>query len=73
MPAQLPPPTRQPDEPLIGIEELAAWIGVSKHAVRKWTARGPGTGLVPQMLRVNGQIRFRPQDVRDWLETKEIR
>ena len=61
------------DEHLLSIEALAAWIGVSKHTVRKWTARGPTAGLVPQMLRINGQIRFRPDDVRDWLDTKEIR
>ena len=60
-------------EPLIGIRELADWLSVSEHAVRKWTASGPASGLAPRMLRVNGQLRFRPQDVRDWLESKEIR
>ena len=67
-----PSPHGFADEPLIGIRELAEWLGVSEHAVRKWTARGPDSGLVPRMLRVNGQLRFRPQDVRAWLETKEI-
>ncbi len=61
------------DEPLIDIRGLAQWLCVSEHAVRRWTATGPRSGLAPRMLRVNGQIRFRPQDVRDWLETKEIR
>lgn len=61
------------DEPLLSIEAFAAWIGVSPHTVRKWTAKGPTAGLVPRMLRINGQIRFRPSDVRDWLDTKEIR
>lgn len=60
------------DEHLLSIEALAAWIGVSKHTVRKWTAKGPTAGLVPRMLRINGQIRFRPSDVRDWLDTKEM-
>lgn len=60
------------DEHLLSIEALAAWISVSPHTVRKWTAKGPTTGLVPRMLRINGQIRFRPSDVRIWLDTKEI-
>lgn len=66
------PPAPPADEPLIGIRDLADWLGVSEHAVRRWTAAGPGTGRAPRMLRINGQIRFHPQDVRDWLNTKEI-
>ena len=68
-----PPPLGKAFEPLIGIRELAAWVGVSEHAVRKWCTKGPDAGLVPQMLRINGQIRFRPADVRTWLDTKEMR
>ena len=60
-------------EPLIGIRELAEHLGVSDHAVKKWVQRGPQSGLVPRMLRINGQIRFRPGDVREWLEAKEIK
>lgn len=66
-----------PDEPLIGIRQLAAWLGVSDHAVRKWVTRGPearaadGTRLTPPILRINGQVRFRPADVRSWLASKE--
>ncbi|RYC05634.1 helix-turn-helix domain-containing protein [Nocardioides zhouii] len=66
------PTTRATDEHLLSIDALAAWIGVSPHTVRKWVTRGPATGLVPRMLRINGQIRFRPDDVRVWLDTKEI-
>lgn len=61
-----------PVEPLIDIRGLATWLGVSEHAVRRWTAAGPDAGLAPRMLRVNGQIRFRPSDVRLWLQSKEI-
>lgn len=62
-----------PDEALISIPELADWLGVSVHAVKKWCTRGPASGQVPRMLRVNGQIRFRPQDVREWLDSKVVR
>ena len=60
-------------EPLIGVRGLAAWLGVSEHTVKKWCSRGPESGLTPRMLRVNGQLRFRPSDVRAWLDTKELR
>lgn len=59
-------------EPLIGIVELAAWLGVSKHTVRKWCTRGPEAGLVPRMILLNGVIKFRPEDVRSWLEGKAM-
>lgn len=61
-----------PDEPLIDMRALAAWLAVSESTVRKWTAKGPGTGLVPTFIRVNGQIRFRPSDVRDFLVAKQV-
>ncbi len=65
--------THAADESLLSIDAFALWIGVSSHTVRKWTAKGPTTGLVPRMLRINCQIRFRPSDVREWLDSKEIR
>jgi hypothetical protein len=61
-----------PDEPLIDMRALAAWLAVSESTVRKWTAKGPGTGLVPLFIRVNGQIRFRPADVRAFLVAKQV-
>jgi predicted DNA-binding transcriptional regulator AlpA len=61
------------DESLISVEELAAWLGFSVHTVKRWAAAGPESGRVPRMLRVNGANRFRRQDVRDWLDSKEVR
>lgn len=60
-------------EPLIGIRELSTWLGVSEHTVKKWCTRGPQSGLVPRMIRLNGLIKFRPEDVRAWVETKVVR
>lgn len=57
------------DEPLIDIRGLAVWINVSVHTVRKWVTKGPEAGLLPPILRVNGSVRFRPEDVRRWLES----
>ena len=60
------------DEPLISIRELAVWLGVSHHTVRKWCSRGPASNLVPRMIPFNGLIRFRPEDVRSWLDGKAV-
>lgn len=63
---------RVPDEPLIGIRDLAEWLDVSEHTVKKWVTRGPESGLVPRMAAVNGQIKFRPADVRVWIDSKVV-
>ena len=59
-------------EPLIGIRELAAWLGMSPHTVKKWASRGPESGLGPRMIIVTGVFRFRPEDVRAWLEARVV-
>lgn len=64
----------QPEvEPLIDAKALAIWLGVSQHTVRKWITKGPEASLLPRMLRINGQIRFQPADVRDWLDKCALR
>lgn len=70
-----PPPLSSslvPDEPLIDARQLATWLSVSLHTVRQWISRGPDAKLLPQMLRINGQVRFRPEDVRTWLKEREM-
>jgi hypothetical protein len=62
-----------PEEPLIDMRTFAAWVAVSESTVRKWVARGPSSGLVPTFIRVNGVVRFRPDDVREFLVAKEVR
>jgi predicted DNA-binding transcriptional regulator AlpA len=59
-----------PDEPLIDVNELATWLAISPNTLRKWIHKGPEARLMPRMLRINGQLRFRPADVRAWLEEK---
>lgn len=66
-------PRRNDDEPLIDAKALAAWLGVSEHTVRKWITKGPESRMLPRMLRVNGQIRFRPADIREWLDKCTVR
>ncbi|WP_457622846.1 helix-turn-helix domain-containing protein [Nocardioides secundeburneus] len=69
-PASHEPPAR---EPLLDLRALATWLSLSEHTVRKWASKGPESGLLPPMLRINGQLRFRPDDVRTWLEHQEVR
>lgn len=58
--------------PLLSIRDLAEMLAVSENTVRKWVACGPDAGLVPKMLRINGQIRFRVSDVETFLIAREV-
>jgi predicted site-specific integrase-resolvase len=73
MPETCAPKVPTPHEPLIGIDELARWLGFKPDTVRKWAAAGPASGRIPPMLRVAGEYKFRPEDVRAWLESKAVR
>lgn len=50
-------------EPLIGIEELAEYLGVPIKTLYKWRQQGTG----PCSVRVGRHIRYFVGDVRDWL------
>jgi excisionase family DNA binding protein len=50
-------------EPLIGIEELAEYLGVPIKTLYKWRQEGAG----PCSVRVGRHIRYFVSDVRDWL------
>lgn len=45
-------------------EELAEYLGVTKHCVYAWSSRGGG----PAVLHVGGRLRYRPEDVEAWLD-----
>ncbi|MBD3924316.1 helix-turn-helix domain-containing protein [Nocardioides cavernae] len=68
------PETTRPEYPgLISIARLAEWLGVSDHAVKKWVQAGPTSKKIPPYFRINGQVRFDPADVQDWLDKKAVR
>jgi excisionase family DNA binding protein len=50
-------------EPLIGIEELAEYLGVPIKTLYKWRQEGTG----PCSVRVGCHVRYFVSDVRDWL------
>ena len=58
--------------PLLSIRDLSEMLAVSENTVRKWVACGPDAGLLPKMLRINGQIRFRVSDVETFLSEHEV-
>ncbi|WP_448061799.1 helix-turn-helix transcriptional regulator [Cellulomonas hominis] len=59
---------RAPDglEPLLGVEELAGYLGVPVATVYDWRVDGKG----PRGIRVGRHVRFAVGDVRAWLEER---
>jgi predicted DNA-binding transcriptional regulator AlpA len=59
-------PLAEPLEPLLGVEDLAALLGITVKAVYAHRYRGTG----PRGFRVGKCVKFRPADVRTWLEAQ---
>lgn len=49
-------------EPLWGIEETAAYLGIPARTIYQWRYRGYG----PPGRKVGRYVRFNPADVRAW-------
>ena len=56
----------QPVEPLLSERELAAICGLSMAAIRRWRLLGKG----PRYIKVGAAVRYRLDDVNNWLETR---
>jgi excisionase family DNA binding protein len=65
----IPNPMREPVE-ILTVDELAAWLKMSKRAVYELTSeRGRARMKHPlPVLRINSAIRFVKSDVEEWLE-----
>jgi len=50
-------------EPLLSIEELAAYLDVPVTTIRDWRTDGKG----PCAIKVGGRVRFATSDVLTWL------
>jgi len=59
-------PTPVPAE-LWGVDELAAYLGVTRHFVYRLTAEHR-----IRFVRVGKTVRFRPADVEAWLEAETV-
>lgn len=45
-------------------DDLADYLGVTLHCIYAWSSRGDG----PKVLHVGGRLRYRPEDVDEWLD-----
>ena len=51
-------------EPLISVDELAAYLGLPKQTIYDWRVSGKG----PKGYRIGKHLRFAVSDVRAWVE-----
>lgn len=53
-------------ERLLTVEEVAAWLRISKRTVRQWVL----DEYIP-FLKIGALVRFAPSSVREWLGNRE--
>ena len=53
-------------EPLLGEREVAAICGLSAAAIRRWRLLSKG----PRYIKVGSAVRYRMEDVNNWLERR---
>ncbi len=53
-------------EPLIGVEELAEYLGVPVQTIYDWRL----SGKAPRAFKLGKHLRFSLLDVRDWLDAQ---
>lgn len=51
-------------EPLISVEQLAAYVGLPRQTIYDWRVSGKG----PKAYRIGKHLRFAVSDVRAWVE-----
>jgi excisionase family DNA binding protein len=66
MPKGVKPMLKENAEGLWTIQDVAAHFGVAVTTIYGWRVRNEG----PRGIRVGGQVRFRPSDVRAWEEER---
>jgi hypothetical protein len=56
-------------EPLMSPRDLAAYLGgdITEATLIHWRSRGGG----PRFVKAGHFVRYRPEDVREWLERRE--
>jgi DNA-binding transcriptional MerR regulator len=54
-------------EPLWGVEELSAFLGIPVHTIRGWRTKNYG----PPARKIGKHLRYDPAKVREWLERGE--
>lgn len=60
--------TEQLSEPLLAIDDLAAYLRVPSKTIRGWRLRRAG----PPVIKVGRALRYRASDVERWLEEHTV-
>lgn len=55
-----------PEAPLWSVDDLASYLGVPVATIYKWRHTGEG----PAGYRIGRHVRFDPEDVATWLESR---
>jgi len=55
-------------EPLATRKEVAAYLGIAEKTLRNWAVKGCG----PKYVRVGGEVRYRWDDVDDYVESRRV-
>ncbi|MFI1994589.1 helix-turn-helix transcriptional regulator [Actinoplanes sp. NPDC020271] len=58
-------PEWRPD-PLLTLDDVAAWLRKPKHTLYAWHSRGKG----PRAIRVGRTLRYRRSEVERWLDSQ---
>ncbi len=60
----VPPP---PTDRLLGIDELAAYIGVPRQTIYRWRMEGRG----PRASKLGRHLRYQRADIDEWLHAQQ--
>jgi predicted DNA-binding transcriptional regulator AlpA len=53
--------------PFLNVAELAIYLGVARHSLYEWRVKGTG----PPWFRLGKKIKYRPEDVEDWIAEQQ--
>ena len=59
------------ETPLLTARQVANWLNLSVAWLDQCRSKNGDKSLVPPHLRFGKRVRYRRQDVRDWLKTRE--
>lgn len=57
-----------PPRPLASMEDITAYLGVTKQTVYQWSSRGRG----PRLIRVGRHLKARWSDLESWLDAQTV-
>jgi predicted DNA-binding transcriptional regulator AlpA len=58
---------------LLNENEVAEWVGLSVACIRRWRHVGKGPKHVKLSDSHRGPVRYRPEDVYEWLDDRVVR